>query len=128
MPKRRNLHEGKSCGPCQRCGDMKCQYYAIQYIGNKSYNREVQGGDVDIKGTNGCGCKTNCGSGRCKCYKSGQHCGPGCMCLDLDTKCVNKHTNATTHDISDSDSCSGSDSTANYTQGFILFILNFLDT
>ena len=52
MPKRRNLHEGKSCGPCQRCGDMKCQYYAIQYIGNKSYNREVQGGDVDIKGTN----------------------------------------------------------------------------
>ena len=26
--------------------------------------------------THGCGCKTNCGSGRCKCYKSGQHCGP----------------------------------------------------
>ncbi len=28
----------------------------------------------------GCGCKTGCLSHRCKCKKSGTHCGPGCKC------------------------------------------------
>ena len=29
----------------------------------------------------GCGCKTGCMTNRCKCRKSGNHCGPGCACL-----------------------------------------------
>lgn len=33
----------------------------------------------------GCGCKTGCTSGRCKCRKAGTHCGPGCKC----TGCCN---------------------------------------
>ena len=28
----------------------------------------------------GCGCKTGCLSGRCKCQKANSHCGPGCKC------------------------------------------------
>ena len=28
----------------------------------------------------GCGCKTGCRTGRCKCKKSNNHCGPGCKC------------------------------------------------
>lgn len=28
----------------------------------------------------GCGCKTGCLSGRCKCKRSGSFCGPGCKC------------------------------------------------
>ena len=59
MPKRRNLHEGKSCGPCQLCGDMKCQYYAHPIYWKQELKQglvEVQGGDVDIKG---CICR-NC--------------------------------------------------------------------
>ena len=33
----------------------------------------------------GCGCKSGCSSGRCKCKKSGTLCGPGCKC----TGCTN---------------------------------------
>ena len=30
--------------------------------------------------TQGCGCKTGCGTARCKCVKMGRLCGPGCTC------------------------------------------------
>ena len=29
----------------------------------------------------GCGCKTGCMTNQCKCRKSGNYCGPGCVCL-----------------------------------------------
>lgn len=33
----------------------------------------------------GCGCKTGCNTKRCKCFKQGQGCGPGCRCVG----CIN---------------------------------------
>ena len=44
MPKRRNLHEGKSCGPCQLCGDMQCQYYAHPIY----WKQELQQGLMEV--------------------------------------------------------------------------------
>ena len=35
--------------------------------------------------TRGYGCKSGCKTGRCKCFKAGRHCGPGCTC----TSCHN---------------------------------------
>ena len=44
----------------------------------------------------GCGCKTGCMTARCKCKKSGNHCGPGCTCLG----CCNVEA-STTQDVMD---------------------------
>ena len=40
--------------------------------------------------TQDCGCKTGCGTARCKCVKSGQLCGPGCSCT-RSKECQNKN-------------------------------------
>lgn len=44
----------------------------------------------------GCGYKTGCMTARCKCKKSGNHCGPGCTCLG----CCNVEA-STTQDVMD---------------------------
>jgi len=57
-----------------------------------SYSIDWEDPDIQhkIKGTiefliRGCACKKGCKSNRCKCYKKGDHCGPGCECQG----CVN---------------------------------------
>ena len=59
----------------------------------------------------GCGCKTGCSSGRCKCKNSATHCGPGCNC----TGCKNLPVEALRpgqmdQNNSDTDSASSEDS------------------
>ena len=46
----------------------------------------------------GCGCKTGCRTGRCKCKKSNNHCGPGCKCHG----CLNLPTSTSTSQPSQS--------------------------
>ena len=45
--------------------------------------------------THGCGCKIGCDTGRCKCFKSHNRCGPGCNC----SNCQNHDEGSYSYDL-----------------------------
>ena len=79
----------------------------------------------------GCGCKSGCSSVRCKCKKSGTHCGPGCKC----TGCTNLPVEAlrpgqTDQSDSETDSVNSADSEVELNDEVdrLKFDINYLET